>query len=625
MTFYHLGGNDRKKQARYMPIFLFLLIILAVSPTSVEAQGNWKLPSIALTNVPVNLTFDNDSAVCHAPTAETIISAEKECSITFAESGIYMVALQNTIGETLQADEITVVPGWLSLLPALLAIGSALIFRQVLIALFLGIFIGAFIIKGGGFSSFLPAILAVADTYLLRALVPEDGNTEHMAVVLFTLMTGGMIGIISKNGGMEGLIVRLKRFAHTPRRAQIATAGLGGLIFFDDYANTLIVGNTMRPLADRLKISREKLAFIVDSTAAPLAAIALITTWIGFQLSLIDNSLSEYNLPEGYAYSLFLSSIPYSFYPLLMLLFVGLTIATGRDFGPMLKAEKRSRLGEIGDEHPVFPDKQEVLYRQYAANALVPILVLIGGTFTGLWVTGGDGSVADRLGNADPFVSILWGSLLSLIAALIMTLITRSLSLKAAIDAMERGFTPMLLAVMILTFAWGIADVNAHMHTADYLISLLGESTPMFWLPAFVFLLAGFTSFATGSSWGVMAILIPLVLPLGMSILQAQGVSNEAILLHPLFAASLASVLSGAVWGDHCSPISDTTILSSLASGCDHIQHVHTQLPYALSVGGISVFVGLGSTALDWPVILSLGVSAIFVTLLLVLCGERST
>ncbi len=497
--------------------------------------------------------------------------------------------------------------GWESILPATLAILLAFLFRQVFLALFFGIWVGAWLLNGLTLESIFSSMLDVVDPFLMRALVPEDGSTDHMAIVIFTLLTGGMIGVISRNGGMAGIVRYLSRFANNRKRGQASAYGLGFLIFFDDYANTLIVGKTMQPLMDKLKISREKLAFLVDSTAAPVAALALASTWIGFQVSLMDDAIAGIDGFEMQGYNLFLSALPYSFYPILMLVFIAIVIKTGRDFGPMLTAERAVQAGEksLGHMDDAQDDAEEATPKAWLG--LLPILTLIFMTMGGLWWTGEGSGIKEILGSADPFSSMVWASISALLLALLISVATKALSIGQAMAAMERGFAPMLMAVMILTFAWGIADVNAALGTADYVTSLLGDTMAAEWLPLAVFAFAALTAFATGTSWGTMAILIPLILPLGWQLLSNQGMADAAH-YHILYAA-VASVMAGAVWGDHCSPISDTTILSSLASNCSHIEHVRTQLPYALAVAGTAIATCIipAGFGLHWAICLGLG------------------
>ena len=528
-------------------------------------------------------------------------------------------------GEQVAEESTNSVPGWFSILPPLLAIAVALITRQVVPALFLGIYIGAAMAYGITLDALWYGLVDTINVYVIEALSPPDGSTGHASIIVFTLMIGGMVGIISRNGGMRGIVNRIIGFASTPQRGQTATGILGVVIFFDDYANTLVVGNTMRSITDRLKISREKLAYIVDSTAAPVATIALISTWIGFQVGLIDEAVGNIEGFSQSAYSIFLNSIPYAFYPILAIVFVFAVALTGRDFGPMYGAEVRSRVeGKVlRDDADVDPaaagDELEPGEGtpERAFNAVIPIVVLVGVAMIGLYVTGSGESLQDIIGSADPFASLVWASLLSVLVAVALTVGQRLLTLGETMNAWYVGLRAMLFVLVILVMAWALASVTEVLHTGDYLVSVLGESLPPAVVPALIFVVAAATAFATGTSWGTMGILIPLTVPLSWAILQANGMDNPDG--YYILYASVSTVLAGAVWGDHCSPISDTTIISSMASGSDHIDHVRTQLPYALFTGVVALLFGLLPVGfgLPWwlmlPIVIAVSVGGLFV------------
>ena len=498
-------------------------------------------------------------------------------------------------------------PLWMSVLPPLVAIVMALLIKEVLSSLFVGILSGAFLMAlyagqspaaalGGG-------VLRVVDTYAFGALFDAD----HVLIILFTLIIGGMVRIITVNGGMQGVVNWLSRRAKGSRSGQLMTFLMDLCVFFDDYSNTLVVGNTMRPIADKLRVSREKLAYIVDSTSAPVVAVAFVTTWIGAELSYIQDGLNAIGL-EASAYSVFFHSLGYSFYPFLTLGFVLMIILSGRDYGPMLKAERKARMSETASL-----EKEKAAPRSaHIIDALLPLAVLILGTVCGLVVTGYDASVwsdgsrdffsklSATIGNANSYKALLWASLLSLLTSIVMTLLRDELKFVKVMEEMVEGFKSMLNAVLILTMAWAIALVTKDMHTAEFVSQLLLQwSLSPMWVPVLTFLLAALIGFSTGTSWGTMAILYPLILPASWLLCQEQGLSVEATM--PLFYNVVASVMAGAVMGDHCSPISDTTIMSSLASRCNHLQHVGTQMPYALTVGTVAILVGVIPTAFGLP------------------------
>ena len=499
--------------------------------------------------------------------------------------------------------EVQVIPAWFSILPPLTAILVALLIRSVLPALVLGLWLGAWALNGLTVSGFFAGFLDGFDIYLTNAVADRD----HVSIMLFTFMIAGMVGIISRNGGMRGIVELIIRGANTPKRGQVSVWTLGLLIFFDDYSNTLVVGNTSRSVTDRLKISREKLAYIVDSTAAPVATVALVTTWIGYQVGLIGDAMTRIPDLDLSPYGVFLNSILYSFYPFLAIFFVILVITTGRDFGPMLKAERRAReTGQVvpdssstlgADDEAALAMKEGLPPR--AMNAIVPVVAMTLAIMGGLYVTGEGETVSDIVGSANSYQALMWASIISVLVAVVMTLSQRLLSLDEVVDAWVSGARFTFLAMIILVLSWAMAEISSELHTADFLIASLGDRLPMGVLPTMVFVLAAFTAFSTGSSWGAMGILLPLVLPLSWAVLGARDSADPEHLY--ILYASVSCVLAGAVWGDHCSPISDTTVMSSLSAGCDHIEHVRTQMPYALLVGVASIVLGTLPVSFGMP------------------------
>jgi Na+/H+ antiporter NhaC len=518
------------------------------------------------------------------------------------------------------------VPGWLSIIPPLLAIVVALIFRNVIPALFLGIWVGSWTIAGLSLAGLGRGLLDSFQVYVLGALSDPD----RASIILFSLMIGGMVGIVSKNGGMQGVVNLIIPWASTPKRGQVATGALGLIIFFDDYANTLVVGNTMRKVTDRLRISREKLAYIVDSTAAPVTCVAFVTTWIGYEVGLIGIAVEQIDGFSEAAYSVFLSSIPYNFYPLLAMFFVFVVALSQRDFGPMYKAEVRARTkGQVSspdaDVDEAAVSGKELRPRQdkphRPLNAIIPVGVLIVAVLGGLYATGEGDSLRDIIGSADSYRALMWASLLGAFSAALLSIGQRILSLHETVEAWYAGLKSMLFAMIILVLAWSLSSVTEVLHTADFLVSILGEALHPGVVPALVFVLSAATAFATGSSWGTMGILMPLVLPLTWAVLLANDMANPSH--YHIIYSTVACVLSGAVWGDHCSPISDTTILSSMASGCDHIDHVRTQLPYAVTVGAAGILVGTLPTGFGFPWWIALPLGAVVLVVVHRYLGKR--
>jgi Na+/H+ antiporter NhaC len=446
-------------------------------------------------------------------------------------------------------------------------------------------------------------------------------------------MIGGMVALISKNGGMAGVVNRLSRYANSRENSQRITWLLGIAIFFDDYANSLIVGNTVRSITDKFRVSREKLAYIVDSTAAPVSAVALITTWIGAELGFIDSGI---RMIDGFGdqstpYALFLSSLKYSFYPVLTLGFVYLLIRSKRDFGPMWRAEHRAfKTGQVMSDQQLISDEANMEdlnpvsnAPKHWAHAGIPVLLVIFTTILGLLYTGFDacyeeladmGRVMDYswlfiwdelpsiigdpqaglfqrlgilIGKADSYQALIWASFTGVLSAVVISIGNRIMSLKDSMHYMTMGFKTMLPALIILALAWSLAIVTDELHTADFITLAIGGSVSPYFMPVLIFLLAALISFSTGSSWSTMAILYPIALPTTWALCQLNGLPSD--ISHEIMLNVIATVLAASVLGDHCSPISDTTILSSLASDCNHIDHVRTQLPYALVVGGVSL------------------------------------
>jgi Na+/H+ antiporter NhaC len=514
------------------------------------------------------------------------------------------VQLRLMVNNTLASDgSVPVIPGWVSILPPLLAIGMALLLRSVLPALMLGLWLGAWALEGMSLEGIFYGLFDSFEVYVVNAVADRD----HVTIMLFTFMIAGMVGVISRNGGMRGIVEWIIKGANSARRGQLAVWSLGLVIFFDDYSNTLVVGNTSRSITDRLRISREKLAYIVDSTAAPIATVALVTTWIGYQVSLIGDATAQLDGLDQSAYSIFLNSILYSFYPFMAIFLMVLVITTGREFGPMRAAEQRARAtgvtvppvtSTVGqDDEAALAMKDGV--QPNAINALIPVIVMIIGILAGLYITGDGETISDIIGSANSYQALMWASLLSAFTAVVMTALQGLLTLDEIVDAWVSGARFTFIAMIILVLAWSMSEISRELHTADFLIASLGDSLPASALPATIFVLAAFTAFSTGSSWGAMGILLPLVLPLCWAIMNSQGLAGPEG--HHILYASVSGVLAGAVWGDHCSPISDTTVMSSLSAGCDHMEHVRTQLPYAMLAGAAALFCGTVPTSLGLP------------------------
>lgn len=530
------------------------------------------------------------------------------------------------------------------LLPPLLAIALCMLTGQVLPSLFLGVWVGALMtiaydpVKG--------TIKA------LGWLVENATDPWNATILLFDFVIGAAIGLLYASGSFHSLADSLVRRVRTSRGASLAAAVLGTAIFFDDYTNTVIVGNTMRPVTDRLRVSRELLSYIVDSTAAPVAGIVLVSTWIGYMVGLIGDSLDYLQakgdlaaVPEVGPYAMWLSALPFFFYPILALALVYVVVITRRHIGPMLRAEQRAvREGKVLRDGAVPLMPTETLLGEPVRERRAPPLLFvlsIGGlvvvTLLGLWYTGASAIVEglveenpeatpppwwtvgfrEALMESDAATALLWGSFASYLVALAGSLTSRALSFAKAMEYTVKGMYTMLYANAILLLAWSIKSAVDAVGTAEYVVNhAVAFGLPSLAVPLVVFLVSMFVSYTTGTSWGTFGIMIPIAVPLAWELVLLQ--TGDASLAYVVTAASLGAVFGGGIFGDHVSPISDTTIMSSMFTACDHIDHVKTQLPYGLLAASVSVVLyllflaGLTSAAVLLPVGVILLVAAFF-------------
>lgn len=506
---------------------------------------------------------------------------------------------------------------WMALLPPLVALILAVAFRRVILALFLAVMTGAVVLAGGNplyaiWNEISGIGLAVAGWFGANGASDSVfggvlSSSFKLMILGFTAALIGMIAVIARMGGTRGLVDALSRFAKGPRSAQATTSVMGMAIFFDDYANSLVVGTTGRSLTDRHKMSREKLAYIVDSTSAPVAGIAVISTWIGYEVGLFDDLLGTLSTVPGMAssgYELFFQLLPMRFYCLFALALVFIGAWTSRDIGPMYHAEVRARRGgplvppgEAGGQPEVL-EKDGV--RPSAWNAVLPIgavifticaWIVIAGTaeltsFTPFSLADWK-KVFDSPAVADNSAYImLWAAIIGSGIAILLAVGRRLLTPIECLKTYATGIKTLTEAALILILAWSIKGVCDQLGTGTAIVVLVGDALPPIILPLAVFALSGLVAFATGTSWGTMALVLPVAAPL------AATLSGEPIVV----LACLGAVLDGAIWGDHCSPISDTTVLSSTASGCPHLAHVRTQIPYAtlaMVAAGLAGYLGI--------------------------------
>jgi len=496
-----------------------------------------------------------------------------------------------------------------SLIPPLFAILLAFLLRSTIPSLFVGVVVGAFLLVPAGQSFLHAAWILFAEVIWGQILT----DPFHLYILGFVFVLSSSVAVITRMGGIEGMVQALTRFARSRRSVQFVAYLSGIVIFFDDYANTIIVGSTNGPLFDKLKVSRAKLAYIVDSTAAPVAGIALLSTWVAYQISTYAPQLPTIGLSPNEGYAIFLDTIPYRFYCLFALMMVGLTIFMRREFGSMRRSEEEALAGrggpvsEAGGHAAPIPPWPGVPARWY--NGFVPLAVMVGLTAALIVATGssalnalaaeGDASaraaiqsggmvwLRQVLNGADSTASIFFGSVGALVTAAVFALGQRLLPASEIARTTVKGMGTLLSAAVLLTLAWSIADISDRMATAGYLVAIFQDMMHPGWLPIVLFVTACFISFSTGSSWGTMAILQPNVVLLAGRL----GAGTE-MGSHGLLVLSIGAVLEGAIFGDHCSPISDTTVLSSVSSRCNHIEHVRTQAPYALVCALVALGIG---------------------------------
>lgn len=513
-----------------------------------------------------------------------------------------------------------------TLIPPLVAISLAFITKNVIVSLVIGIMSGGFILNITGNNPFMAVFYSFLD--LIQRAVNSLADPWNAGIILQVLAIGGVINLVGKMGGAKAIANALAKRAKTAKSAQIITWFAGLLVFFDDYANSLIIGPMMRPVTDQMKVSRQKLSFIIDATAAPVAGIAIISTWIGLEVGLIGSAFESIGV-EVNPFGVFLTTIPFRFYNILILGFIVMITLLLKDFGPMRKAELECRRGnqnltsnELVNQQLSKHDELEPLegVKLSIWNAIIPIGTLILGALFAFYYSGytaimaGEDSaviqlmqnapvsfdaIKEAFSNADASVALFQSALFAGIVAMVMGVFKKIFTVSQGLDIWVDGMKTLVITGVILVCAWSLSSVIKELGTAKYLITLLSGSLPAFILPTLIFVLGSIISFATGTSYGTMGILMPLAIPLAYSINPEMS----------YVVVSTSAVLTGAIFGDHCSPISDTTILSSMGAGCDHIEHVRTQMPYAIFVASIAIVFGYIPVGLGLPVYIVLPIA----------------
>lgn len=500
--------------------------------------------------------------------------------------------------------------GVLSLVTPFIAIVLSFITKQVVLSLATAVFVGATIINGG---NIFHGFLRMCDTYFVGTVA----DSWNASLMLFILAVGGMIAVMSRMGGMQAMAKK----AQGSKNVLVMTWLLGLIIFFEDIANSLIVGPTMRPVTDEAKVSREKLSYVIDSTAGPVTDMAPISSWVAHEIGMISLALTTVGMEAANVYGMFLQTIPYRFYNIFAIAMVIIVVLMQRDYGPMYKAEKRARLtGKLYEDgaKPMMSKELDAMNVAEGApllirNAAIPIVVFIIVTVAALWYTGGGmeesftlEGLATAFGNTDAASSILYSVIFTSILCIVMAVAQKIMTLKEAIEVWMNGCKELLFTVTILMLAWSTGSVMSDLGTGAYISGLVSGSIPGIILPMMLFIISCLMAFSTGTSYGTSAIMIPIAFPLAM------GVNGGVV--DSLAIVTIAAVTCGAIFGDHCSPISDTTIMSSMGSAADLMDHVKTQIPYAVTVAIVAA-VGfiLAAAGLSPLIILPLGVVALAV------------
>ena len=528
--------------------------------------------------------------------------------------------------------------GLFTLIPPIVAIVLAFITKNVVISLFIGVLSGGFILNLTGFNVFGALTQAFLD-FIDRAL-NSLADPWNAGIIMQVLVIGGVINLVAKMGGAKAIAEALAKKAKTAKSTQLITWFLGICVFFDDYANSLIVGPIMRPVADKMKISRERLAFIIDATAAPIAGLAIISTWIGLEVSLISEGFETIGV-EASGFVVFLQTIPYRFYNILILAFIVITTITLREFGPMRKAEIAARKSKdlAGEEVVATSSHMDELEPKEGVklsiwNAIVPIGALIISSVVAFYYSGystimaGDDTaiqaiitnsplsfkaILETFAASDASVALFQSALFASIVAIIMSVCKKIFTISEAIEAWVDGMKGLIITGVILILAWSLGSVIKELGTAQYLVEALNGAIPAFLLPSLIFVLGAVISFSTGTAYGTMSILMPLAIPL------AYKINPEMSFV----IVSTSAVLTGAIFGDHCSPISDTTILSSMGAGCNHIDHVKTQMWYALFVAAITILFGYIPAGFGLPIYIVLPMSFVALFIGIMIFGKK--
>lgn len=489
---------------------------------------------------------------------------------------------------------------FMSLLPPVIAIGLALITKEVYSSLFIGIVAGGLLC-----SNFSP--IGTVNTVVEKGFIESLADSSKVGILIFLVLLGIMVALVNKAGGSAAFGTWAKSHVKSRVGAQLASFALGVLIFIDDYFNCLTVGSVMRPVTDTHKISRAKLAYIIDATAAPICMIAPISSWAAAVSGVVEgqNGLE-----------LFIKAIPYNFYSLLTIVMIIAISFMKFDYGPMKKHEMNAENGDLfseGERNEAIA-AEKVSARGKIIDLVLPVLVLIVCCVIGMIYSGGffnkenPETFVDAFANCDAPISLSWGAFIALIITVVYLVCRRVISFTEAMECVPKGFCSMVPPILILTCAWSLSAMTGALGADTYVAGIMAGAASglAYLLPAIIFLVAVGLSFATGTSWGTFGILIPIV--------TAVFTSDSTMLV-----IGVSACLAGAVCGDHCSPISDTTIMASAGAECNHINHVSTQLPYAMTVAAVSfVCYIIAGFIHSWLIVLPIAVLLMVATLFVI-------
>ncbi len=479
-----------------------------------------------------------------------------------------------------------------SLVPPIVAIALALITKEVYSSLFVGILIGGLLYAGGNPEG---TVLHVFSDGIVSVL----SNSYNVGILIFLVILGSIVAMMNKAGGSAAFGRWASSKIKTPAGAQLATIALGVLIFIDDYFNCLTVGSVMRPVTDKQNVSRAKLAYLIDATAAPVCIIAPISSWAAAVAGFVEGE-------DGF--SLFIRAIPYNYYALLTIVMMVGMVLMHEEYGPMALHEANARKGDLftTGNHPYEAMDEEVAAagdNGHVMDLVIPIFSLIICCVIGMIYTGGFFEGTDfvtSFSQSDASVGLALGGFFGLVITVVLYMIRRVMKFRDLMACLPEGFKAMVPAILILTFAWSLKAMTDSLGAKEYVAALVKASAGTFvsLLPAIIFLVGCFLAFATGTSWGTFGILIPIVV-------DAFSATDPQLMI-----IAISACMAGAVCGDHCSPISDTTIMASAGAQCDHLNHVSTQLPYAVTVAAVS-FIGFIVAGFSQNIYLTLGVSTI--------------